>query len=210
MQPEDVPPLTRVVCWVDPAVTKTDQSDAHAIQIDGIDGDARTGTIYRLYSWEQRATPLAAIRRAIEQAALYGANYVGVETDQGGDTWESVFREAKREAMAANPDSQAIRRLRFAQAKAGQGDQPKTERAARMLADYERPGRRIHHVVGTNTVLEQALRRFPKTKPLDLADAAYWSWDDLRNGAEIAGYDPEPPATDEEAYEAKRISRLWS
>lgn len=209
---DDVPPLTRVVCWVDPAVTKTDQSDAHAIQIDGIDGDARSGTIYRLYSWEQRATPLESITRAIRKAALFGARYVGVETDQGGDTWESVFREARRAALetATAEEEPKIRRLLFREAKAGQGDQPKAGRAAIMLADYERPGLRIRHVIGTNTILENALRRFPRTKPLDLVDASYWSWDDLRQGLEVAAAtDPAPEPGDPDPYTAERHSRLW-
>lgn len=215
--PEAVPqPLTRVVCWVDPAVTSTDQSDAQAIQIDGIDGDTTTGIIYRLYSWEQRATPLQAITRAIRKAAEYGAAYVGVETDQGGDTWESVFREATTAALdeEADPEKrQRIQRLGFRQAKAGQGGQPKAERAARMLADYERPGRRILHVIGTNTILERALHRFFRTKPLDLVDAAYWAWDDLRYGPVIAAANPELDEDDKlvgaDPYAAERISRLW-
>ena len=221
VSPEQVPPLTRVVCWVDPAVTKTDQSDSHAIQIDGIAGDAKEGTIYRIYSWEQRATPRDSLTRAIEKAAFYGANYVGVETDQGGDTWESVFREAKREALEkaeANGQTELairIRRLRFKEAKAGQGNEPKAGRASIMLADYERPGRRILHVIGTNTVLERALKRFPRTKPLDLVDAGYWAWDDLRHGPEIGGSNPDDDTEEErrdgepDPYAAERASRLW-
>jgi hypothetical protein len=229
--PEAVPTLTRVVCWVDPAVTKTDQSDSHAVQVDGIDGDQQTGTIYRLYSWEAKATPLESLARAILAAARYGATYVGVETDQGGDTWTSVFREAKnilldegnlpdnlraiRHQIGAgdlSPEERArIRRLGFRSEKAGQGQLPKVERAGRMLADYERPGRRILHVVGTNTVLERALRRFPRTAPLDLVDAGYWAWKDLREGPQIAGGDPELTEEEqaEDPYAAQRQSAVW-
>jgi hypothetical protein len=208
---DDVPPLDRVVVWVDPAVTKKDQSDAHAIQADGIAGD----TIYRLHSWEQRSTPLAAIKRAIQTAARYGATYVGVETDQGGDTWRSTFREARTAAAeeATGDDRDRIRRIRFAEAKAGQGQDPKTHRASIMLADYEKPGRRIRHVTGTHLVLEKALARFPKTHPLDLVDAGYWAWNDLRNKPEIAGYaaDIEADLADEpsDPYAADRVSRIW-
>lgn len=212
---DEIPPLDRVVCWVDPAVTKKDSSDSHAIQIDGIADD----TIYRLYSWEQRATPLESLKRAIAKAALYGATYVGVETDQGGDTWQSVFREAKQAAeaealMAGDQDTAGrIRRLRFAEAKAGQGQDPKAHRASLMLSDYEKPGLRIRHVLGTHLVLEKALARFPKTPPLDLVDAAYWSWDDLRNAPEIAGYNPDADdpdlAEDDDPYAARRQSRIW-
>lgn len=221
--PEDVPPLTRVVCWVDPAVTKSDQSDAHAIQIDGIHGDTRTGTIYRLYSWEQRATPLESLKKAILKAVEFGARYVGIETDQGGETWDSVFREAKnlvyeeaiaRGAPASELDS--IRGMRMADRKAGQGDQPKVHRASLMLTDYEKPGLIIRHVIGTHTVLERALDRYPKTKPLDLVDAGFYSWDDLRNAPQIAAFNPDAETAEEggrrrpdDPYAAERQSRIW-
>jgi hypothetical protein len=214
----DLPPLTRVVCWVDPAVTKRDESDSHAIQIDGIDGPSTTGTIYRLYSWEEKATPLASIKRAITQAAIHGATSVGVETDQGGDTWRTVFTTARNAAEAearARGDTDLadrIHRQTFREAKAGQGQDPKVHRASLMLADYEKPGRRIRHVLGTHNTLERALARFPKTAPLDLADAAYWAWDDLRNGSEVAGWNPDqdPEHGGEEPadpYAAARQSR---
>lgn len=227
----DVPELTKVVCWVDPAVTDTDMSDSQAIQIDGIDGGARDGTIYRLWSWEQRSTPRQAITTAIRKAAEFGAGYVGIETDQGGDTWTSVYREARQDVLRALGTEivdatragdiaairqlttllDAVKRLRYDDAKAGAGRGSKAERAQRMLADYERPGLRIRHVVGTHTKLERALRRFPRTKPFDLTDAAYWSWNDLRHGAQIAGGDPEPTGAADhddrairDAYTARR------
>lgn len=212
---EEVPPLIRTVCWVDPAVTKTDESDAHAVHVAGIDGDRETGTIYTLFSWEQRATPLEALTLAIRQAARHGAQYVGVETDQGGDTWRSVFREAKRKARreaATDAERARIDAINFTEAKAGQGDQPKAHRVGQMLTDYELPGTRIRHVVGTHRTLEQALNRFPLTKPLDLADAAYWAWHDLREGHDIAGSNPEEDEDyaepEEDPYAAERQSRL--
>lgn len=164
----DVPTLTRVVVWVDPAVTDTDESDSHGIQADGIAAD---GTIYRLWSWEARTSPEDSLRRAIEKAVELKAECVGVETDQGGDTWKPTYREAARRIVGAPP---------FRSAKAGAGHGPKVHRAAQMLADYEKG--RIVHVIGTHQALERALRRFPKTKPFDLTDAAYWSWHDLRHG----------------------------
>jgi hypothetical protein len=51
---------------------------------------------------------------------------------------------------------------------------------SRMLTAYERD--QIRHVRGTHTVLERALHRFLIKKPYDLADAAFWSWDDLAQG----------------------------
>lgn len=158
--PDQVPPLDKVVCWVDPAVTDNDESDAMGIQIDGI---ARDGVLYRLWSWEKRGSPLEAIKLALRQAEHYGAIYVGIETDQGGDTWSSVYREAR---AAMGPD---YAHLHMRSVKAGQGYGSKVHRASQMLADYERG--LICHAEGTHHVLEAALIRFPRTKPYDLVDA---------------------------------------
>lgn len=166
---DKVPDLVRIVVWVDPAVTSTDDSDSQGIQADGIAAD---GTIYRLWSWEQRTTPQDSLQRAIKKAVELGARAVGVETDQGGDTWQSVYREAVL-ALKLPPGFRSV--------KAGAGYGPKVHRAGQMLADYEQG--RIVHVIGTHQVLERALFRFPKVKPFDLADAAFWSWNDLRHPA---------------------------
>lgn len=168
---EQLPPLVRTVVWVDPAVTAKDGSDSQGIQADGID---QGGVIYRLRSWEGVTTPLEALKRAIRWGVDLDAQTVGVETDQGGDTWKSVYWQALDELGVDRADAPGFR-----SAKAGEGHGGKVERSARMLADYER-GSRIRHVIGTHAVLERALKRFPKTKPLDLADAAYWAWQDLR------------------------------
>lgn len=184
---DQVPPLVRVVVWVDPAVTATDDSDSQGIQADGISVD---GTIYRLRSWEQRTTPEDALARAIRWAYELGADHVGVETDQGGDTWRSVYLRAIEAVLEANPSWRRLPRLGFVSDKAGAGAGPKAHRASKMLADYERGGR-IVHVIGTHEVLERALTRFPRFKPLDLVDATYWSWQDLRE--ERGVYTPVAP-----------------
>lgn len=168
--PEDVPDLVRTVVWVDPAVSTTDNSDAMGIQCDGIDAD---GVIYRLRSYEQKTTPLACIEKAVTWAVELGASEVGVETDQGGDTWITVYKEACKNAGI--PDHQ---RPKFKSEKGGTIG-PKAHRAGLMLADYERGGR-IVHVTGSHQLLERALRRFPVMKPYDLVDAAFWSWRSLR------------------------------
>ncbi len=194
---EDVPPLVRVEAWVDPAVTATDNSDSMAIQVDGLGSDGR---IYRLRSWERRAGPVDALKLACAWAVLEGATKVGIETDQGGDTWQSVWREAWAALTAevssvragdpvtgtdeylaaliaiAGSDDLACLAVRpaFDEEKAGSTQQPKAHRAQQMLVDYERG--RIVHVLGDHHILERALRRFPRTKPFDLVDAAYWSW----------------------------------
>jgi hypothetical protein len=213
-----MPTLVRVCVWCDPAVTNTDKSDCNGVQADGKGSD---GLIYRLWSWEQRSTPQDTICRAIIKAVELEAEVVGVETDQGGETWGSVYNEAMRQLKADEADlrpeelTDAVRRFRaqfaaimtrrvedvrkrggnedevraalgrlpvFRSAKAGSAAASKAERAARMLADYERG--RIVHVVGTHHTLEAGLRRFPLAKPYDLVDAAFWSWHYLTGGGQ--------------------------
>lgn len=173
----DIPPLVRTCVWCDPAVTNTDNSDCHGIQADGI---AQDGTIYRLFSWEQRTSPQDVLRRAILKAIELGAQIVGVETDQGGDTWQSVYYEAWRKLQEDGSLPPNAQLPAFRSAKAGSGQGSKVERGAKMLADYERG--RFVHVEGTHMVLEKALRRFPKAKPFDVHDAAFWSWHWLAGG----------------------------
>ena len=181
----DLPELIDIVVWVDPAVTSTDKSDSMGIQADGLGVD---NTLYRLYSWEQVTSPLDALKRAILKALELGASKVGVETDQGGDTWETVY-DAACQSLVQDPDYTDITDETtfplFDEAKAGAGHGSKAHRASQMLADYERG--EIVHVIGTHDVLEKALRRFPKTKPFDLVDASYWSWDDIKNNAVTVG-----------------------
>ena len=170
--------IERGSVWVDPAVTNHDGSDSHAIQADALHADGR---IFRLYSWEGRTSPEDSMRRAILKAVELGFEKVGVETDQGGDTWRSVFREAKKALVDEGLiTQQQADRVAFDFGKAGAGHGSKVHRNSLMLSEYERGT--FVHVIGTHNVLERALKRFPKTKPLDLADAAYWSWHDLDSG----------------------------
>jgi hypothetical protein len=174
----EVPALVRIVVWVDPAVTATDNSDAHGIQADGL---AANGDIYRLFSWEDRTSPRDALRRAIRKAVELKAEAVGVETDQGGDTWQDSYVLAVQD-LVDEGFMTAAQTPEFREEKAGAGHGPKAHRAGQMLADYERG--RFVHVLGTHAVLERALRRFPKSKPLDLVDAGVWSWMDLTDQLE--------------------------
>jgi hypothetical protein len=174
---EDLDPnqLLLTVVWVDPAVTDKDGSDAHGIQADSLGID---GTVYRRYSWERRSTPRETLKRALQKAVELGAAWVGVETDQGGDTWQDVYRNAWEELVREGTVPATAPRPAFREEKAGAGYGNKVHRAQQMLADYERG--RIVHVLGTHVVLERALRRFPKSKPYDLVDASFWAWRDLQ------------------------------
>jgi hypothetical protein len=185
--PHEVPDLVSTAVWVDPAVTNTDRSDSMGIQVDGL---AYDNTLYRLYSWEGRTSPEDALRRAIRKAVEVGADAVGVETDQGGDTWISVYNAAletvRVELIEEEPD-RLVRWPRFRSRKAGEGYGPKAHRAQQMLSGYEtRPG--VVHVRGTHEILERGLKRFGVRKPYDLVDAAFWSWWDLigHKGPQVA------------------------
>jgi hypothetical protein len=176
---DDLPPLTRKAVWVDPAVTNTDQSDCMGIQADGKGTDGR---LYRLWSWEDRTSPEDALRRAILKAVEIGAGTVGVETDQGGDVWRSAFRAVVKDLIDAGMIAEGEAPT-FREEKAGRTQQDKAHRASsHMLVSYERD--RVRHVLGTHTVLDRALKRFPRSKPFDLVDAAVWSHDDLMRGVD--------------------------
>ena len=179
-RPEEVPKLLAGCVWVDPAVTDTDQSDANGIQADGID---TTGIIYRLRSYEQRSSPEKSLVKAILWAIELGFDWVGVETDQGGDTWETVYK-VSCETLAKDSSYPHIgtdqQFPKFMQAKAGAGHGSKVHRNSLMLTGYE-TGRVVHVTNGSHAILEKSLNRFPLTKPFDLADAAYYGWDFLVN-----------------------------
>lgn len=172
--PEEVPELVRTVVWVDPAVTDTDHSDCQGIQADGLGVDGR---IYRLRSWEGRCGPEDALQRALLLALELGGTTVGVETDQGGDTWQPTFEQAWLHLVRSGVVPSGTVRPRFAANKAGAGFGPKAHRANQMHGAYERG--RFVHVLGTHRTLERGLARFGLRKPFDLVDAAFWSWLDL-------------------------------
>lgn len=181
-QPSEVPALDDVQVWVDPAVTDTDKSDSHGIQADGVDAN---GILYRLYSWENRTSPEDSLRRAILKARELKASCVGVETDQGGDTWQSTYELTWRKLVEAGEIPKAEPMLAFKQDKAGSGHGPKAHRASQMLSAYER-GEIVHVATGTQEILERALRRYLLRKPFDLVDAAFWSWHGLSNPVRMA------------------------
>jgi len=169
-----VPTIEAGAVWVDPAVTSTDESDAMGIQADGRGVD---GKLYRFYSWEAVTSPENALERAILKCVELGFETVGVETDQGGDVWLPAYKHVWSKLVAEGRVPEGTRRPTFKQNKAGAGYGSKVARNQQMLVDYEHG--KVLHVVGTSTALERALKRFPKTKPFDLVDAAFWGWHDL-------------------------------
>jgi hypothetical protein len=186
--PAEVPSLVTIGVAVDPAVTDKDDSDANGIQVDGLASDGR---IYRLYSWEERTSPDDVIRRGLLKAVEFHASFVTVETDQGGDLWKITYQTIWKQLLDEGLIPADTRQPLFRDERAGTLG-PKTHRQSQMRAEYGhdagKPNERIVHVMdpeGTWRILERALRRFPKVKPLDLADAAFWSWRALRHPAPV-------------------------
>lgn len=187
--PPEVPEIVEKAVWCDPAVSNTEESDCNAIVAGGLGVDDH---IYQFFAWERRAGPTETIRKAILKAMEIGAMTVGIETDQGGHAWEDLYyrvlddieeelREEHDGALKMNGEEVFL--PEFDEEKAGSSGKSKEHRIQRMLQDYE--GGNILHVTGTHRVLERGLDRFPGTKPFDVADAAYWTWHDLRE--ETAG-----------------------
>lgn len=183
----DVPwgDLERIVIWLDPAVTHTDKSDCQAMQASALGPDYESPgnmAIYHLFSYEQQGSPRGLLHRALLKAVELGADKVGIETDQGGDTWQDTFERAWQE-LVEDPSIEQVDaytpKPAYDEDKASRGYGSKRSRGQQMLTAYERSD--IIHVRGTHQVLEEALNRYdpPKGQPLDLVDAGFWAWNDL-------------------------------
>ena len=182
----DLPDFIHTAVWVDPAVSSTDESDSMGISAGGID---KKNTVYGLYFWEDITTPEDALERAIEKAVEIRSTTVGVETDQGGDTWKSVYYAAlkkvqkKLQARSSADEYKQISWPRFMSVKAGGTDEKtgraygsKVERNSKLLTAYENG--EVKHMLGTHKTIEKALKRFPNA-PLDVADSWFWTHNDL-------------------------------
>ena len=173
--------FVKTVVVVDPSVSNTDDSDCNGCVVDALGADE---ILYRLFAWERRASPEQALRLALRKAVEYGAEKVVIETDQGGDTWKSVYKRAWKHLVESDDYPQITehtRKPRYDSAKAGSTQKSKEARGMEMLEDYERG--QVVHVKGTHLVLERGLNRAYETKPYDVADAAYWGWNELRNNS---------------------------
>jgi hypothetical protein len=179
---QDVPAQDFVRCstWCDPAITSNDRSDSNGIVVEAVTADK---VLYVLYAWEEKSSPTETIKQAILASRQYGARVLGVETDQGGETWESVYREAVRDLRESGELGEHDWVPRFAEAKAGSSQMSKMHRWQQMVPDYERAAdaasRRIVHVEPYAGILERAMLRVPRKKPYDLMDAHWHAWNYL-------------------------------
>ena len=182
---ETIPPLVGRELWIDPAVGAgaTGSLCGFIAGGRGVDSEGKV-KLYVEWAYEKRMSPEAALRLAAAKAQELGISVIGVETDQGGETWRPLAKmvfadyaltvdgthERNEEGTPSSPKS-----ISFLSAKAGSTGQSKYERWLRLLAGYER--NEIYHVDGEGAVaLEQALLRLPDREPFDLADTAFWLW----------------------------------
>lgn len=196
---DELPEFVTKVCWVDPAISSNENSNSQGISIGG---KTVAGHLVGLYWWEGVQSPQKTLEQAIEKAYEWGCEHVGVETDQGGDTWESVYNEAKAKVLerlkarwkvdwleehewateAPEPHDELFHLPKFTHDKAskvrkraGLSVGSKMERNGQMMADYELG--KVRHMVGTHSFIEKALYRVPEN-PWDLADSWWWTWFD--------------------------------
>lgn len=204
---DNLPAFERSEVWCDPAVTSTDESDCMAIAAGGM----WNNKLYVVHGWEKITSPEDAIKRAVLLAIRYGSEALGVETDQGGDTWASVYRQVCQNLLNDDAYPEIANTIIkddngnvieiipykfpvFRQAKAGAGHGSKVHRNGQMMVDYEHG--KVYHVRGAHTMIEKSLKRFPK-RPLDLADALYWLWYHLMKAQ------PEPMPKEQPKQESK-------
>lgn len=165
----DLEDLEDVHVWVDPAVTDTANSDSNGVRAAGRRAD---GKVIGLYSWEGRDSVEAMMERAILKAVELRASTLGIETNQGGDTWITVYtavwdrliREGKVQPQTPKP---RLQQVKASSATGGKRERWQLARAARERGEYL-------EAIGTHEVLFRALRRIPETKPYDLADVDEW------------------------------------
>lgn len=103
LDPDQVPPLRRIVVGVDPSVTSETTSDQCGIVVVGL-GDAPVGRpgavegdhLYFLEDATLRAQPEAWARRVLEVADEWSADAIVPERNNGGDMVETMIRMVAR------------------------------------------------------------------------------------------------------------------
>jgi hypothetical protein len=189
----ELPPLVDRQLWIDPAVGAGTEGSLCGFVVAGrgVDPESKKEKLYVEWAHEQRMSPEAALRLAWRECRGRDVRRVGVETDQGGETWrplavrifreldETVIEEARSAAAEAGEgfDEEAARPdpISFLAAKAGSTGQSKYERWLRLLAGYER-GEVVHLEGRAAATLETALLRLPDMEPFDLPDTMFWAW----------------------------------
>lgn len=155
--PQEVPPLYRVVVAVDPAVTSGPGADETGIVVAGMDKPwASGGHGYVLADRSGRYSPAEAWGVACRVASEYDVDAIVYEVNQGGDYITKAAQDAWTDLSNRNLVEGPLPRLIPVRAKVG-----KRLRAEPIAAQYEQ--RRWHHV-GMHRLLEDQLTRWEPGK----------------------------------------------
>jgi phage terminase large subunit-like protein len=157
----EVPPLTRIVVAVDPAVTSNDKSDETGIIIVG----EYQGHGYVLADYSIKGTPNACMKRAVQAYRDFNADRIIAEVNNGGDYIGSLLR-----TVDPNVPYQVVT--------ASRGKQIRAEPCAAL---YEQT--RIHHVGPLTDLEDQMISWIPDKsgESPDRVDALVWATAALRS-----------------------------
>jgi predicted phage terminase large subunit-like protein len=157
---EDVPPLSRIVVAVDPAVTNKTDSDMTGIVVAGIDQD---GTAYVLEDHTDNYSPKEWASKAIELYHEHMADRIVAERNQGGDM--------VRHTLQTEDENVPIKLVHASRGKMA--------RAEPVSALYEQG--KVKHVKGLNELEDQMVQWEPlgSIGSPDRLDAMVWALTDL-------------------------------
>lgn len=168
-QSTDLPPFTRVVVGVDPAVTSSDDSDFTGIVVCGMTND---GQYYVLADDTCKLSPQDWAQKAIQAYDDYKADRIVAETNNGGDLVINLFKQVR--------PSVSVRKVTATRGKA--------LRAEPIAALYEQG--RVHHV-GYFGELEDEMCEWEQganMKSPDRLDALVWALTDLSTNSSTINY----------------------
>ncbi len=157
---EDVPPLSRIVVAVDPAVTNKTDSDMTGIIVAGIDQD---GIAYVLEDHTDNYSPKEWAEKAIQLYHEHMADRIVAERNQGGDM--------VRHTLQTEDENVPIKLVHASRGKMA--------RAEPVSALYEQG--KVNHVKGLNELEDQMVQWEPlgSIGSPDRLDAMVWAITDL-------------------------------
>lgn len=165
----ELPPFTRVVVGVDPAVTANDDSDYTGIVTAGMTSD---GHYYILADDTCKLSPQDWAQKAIKSYDDFKADRIIAETNNGGDLVINLFKQVRPNV--------SVRKVTATRGK--------TLRAEPIAALYEQG--RVHHV-GYFSELEDEMCEWEQgvnMKSPDRLDALVWALTDLSTNSSAINY----------------------
>lgn len=161
---EDLPPLTRVVVGIDPAVTNTEDSDSTGIVTCGMSAD---GQYYVLDDNTLKASPQEWATVAVKAYEKHKADRIVAETNNGGDLVIHLLKQVKPTVATKKVTATRGKHLR----------------AEPIAALYEQG--RVHHVGYFGSLEDQMCEYEPGVdgESPDRMDALVWALTELSEGS---------------------------